>query len=329
MDGEDSIDADTLPSSASVGPGAALRAAREALLLDLTHIAAETRITLRHLQAIEAGDFASLPSRTHAIGFSRSFAKAVGLDDAAITDAVRAELAVGTSSRPRPAVEMEPGDPARLPPTGLVWAAAGAALLLLVGVFAFYRSFFGAGSEPGSLLAPGPAASAPGKSTAKAPPATMPAGPVVLTALEDGIWVRIYEEGGDRLVERTLAMGETLEVPGSARDPRINTGRPDALGVTIGGQAVAKLADSSVTISGMPVSAAALIARTAVVAPDAAATAVTSAPQGAAPVPRPQRRRQPPPQTEAEAAPVSEPEGPAAPVAEPAPAPEPAPPPGR
>ena len=75
---------------------------------------------------------------------------------------------------------------------------------------------------------------------------------MVLTALEDGVWVRLYEEGGERLLERTLKQGEAVTVPAAATDPRINTGRPDALSVTVGGQAVAKISDRPETISGVP-----------------------------------------------------------------------------
>lgn len=290
MDSEDMNSADAAPMPDATGPGARLRAAREARRLDLSHIAAETRIPRRHLEAIEVDDFESLPSRAYAIGFSRTYAKAVGLDDVSITEAVRAELANGSMRRTMPSSGMEPGDPARLPSAGLAWAAAGAVLILAIGIYAFYNSYFGAGTEPGSLLSPEPSVTA----TAPAAPPTTAApalsGPVVFTALENGIWVRLYEEGGERLTERTLNQGETLEVPVTARDPRINTGRPDALAVTVGGQAVAKLSEKPETISGVAVSAASLAARAA--APVLPATA-TPAAQGTVPLsaPRPARRR--------------------------------------
>jgi cytoskeletal protein RodZ len=310
MDSEDTNSAETAPLPDVTGPGARLRAAREARRLDVSHIAAETRIPRRHLEAIEAGDFESLPSRAYAIGFSRTYAKAVGLDDVAITEAVRAELADGSMRRAMPASGMEPGDPARLPSAGLAWAAAGAVLILAIGIYAFYNSYFGAGTQPGSLLSPEPEASA---TAPAAPPTAAPSaalsGPVVLTALEDGIWVRLYEEGGERLTERTLKQGETLEVPVAARDPRINTGRPDALAITVGGQSVAKLSDRPQTISGVAISASALAARAAAPAPSPSATATPvvgeTVPLSA---PRPARRRiSAPASGDTGAAPASEP----------------------
>lgn len=288
MDSEELSRASEAPPAADSGPGATLRAAREDQRLELSQIAAETRIPLRHLEAIEGDNFESLPSRAYAIGFARTYAKVLGLNDAQIVDAVRAELADGSMRRTVPAGGMEPGDPARLPSKGLAWAAAGAVLILAIGIFAFARSYFGAGTGPDSLLVPEPAPTiAAAKPAAPAAPAA--SGPVVLTALEDGIWVRLYEEGGERLTERTLKLGETLEVPVTAKDPRINTGRPDALSVTVGGQPVSKLSDKAETISGLPVSAAALAARgTATPAGTPTPVAVAS---GAAPAPRPARQR--------------------------------------
>ncbi len=323
MDSEELSSAPDAPQPAAAGPGASLRAAREAKRLELTHIAAETRIPLRHLEAIEAEKFDTLPSRTYAIGFARTYAKAVGLDDAAIADAVRAELADGSVRRTVPSATMEPGDPARLPSAGLAWAAAAAVLILALGIFAFAGSYFGAGTGPGSLLSPEPAATAAPKPAPAAAPA--PSGPVVLTALEDGIWVRLYEEGGERLTERTLKLGETIEVPVAAKDPRLNTGRPDALSVTIGGQSAPKLSDTPITVSGLPVSAAALVAR-GTATPAAEASPQASA-AGSGRTPRPARRRTAAPAADAGQASS---EAAAAPAASaPAPAAEPAAPTGR
>ncbi|MFM7379042.1 MAG: helix-turn-helix domain-containing protein, partial [Erythrobacter sp.] len=208
MDSEELSSAPDAPLPPA-GPGATLRAAREAKRLELSHIAAETRIPLRHLEAIEDDNFESLPSRAYAIGFARTYAKAVGLDDAAITDAVRAELADGSMHRAAVPNAMEPGDPARLPSAGLAWAAAVVLVVMALAIFAFAGNYFGAGTGPGSLLSPEPAAKVTAKPAAAPAAAPAPGGPVVLTALEDGIWVRLYEEGGERLTERTLKLGET------------------------------------------------------------------------------------------------------------------------
>lgn len=286
MENENDNGADEAQDTPIAGAGALLRAAREALQLDLENVAAETRIPVRHLETIEEGDFESLPSRAYAIGFSRTYAKAVGLDPAKITDIVRGELADGSMRRVMPSSAMEPGDPARLPSAGLAWAGAFAALLLAIGAYAFYNAYFGAGTQPGPLLT---AAAEPTPVATPSPPTTAPAtgGDVVLTALEDDIWMRLYEEGGERLIERTLKKGETVLVPGEAKDPRLNTGRPDALAITIGGKPVPKLGETPTTLSAAPVSAAALLERATAVPPStdvAVAISTTSTPS------RPQRR---------------------------------------
>jgi hypothetical protein len=55
MDSEQDISAEAAQGVAYAGVGARLRAAREARRIELTSIASETRIPLRHLEVIEAG----------------------------------------------------------------------------------------------------------------------------------------------------------------------------------------------------------------------------------------------------------------------------------
>lgn len=290
MDSEQDTGADSAQGQAYDGAGARLRAAREARRLELPQIAAETRIPLRHLEAIEQGDFGALPSRAYAIGFTRTFAKAVGLDHTAIIDAVRGELAEGQAHRSSASSGMEPGDPAKLPSAGLAWFGAFAALVLAVGLIAFFSTRFGAGDGPAPIApppAPEPVAAAPAAGAAV--PAT--GGPVVLTATAD-VWLRVYEEGGERLLEKQLMKDESFTIPATAADPRINTGRPDLLAITVGGKPVPALSDKPEQLSGVPVSAAALLARAVPATTAAAPATATPAPAlTAASAPRPPVRR--------------------------------------
>lgn len=165
---------------------------------------------------------------------------------------------------------MEPGDPAKLPSRGLAWFGGAAALILAIGAISFGSSYFGAGDSLPSLVASEEtpakdqdsalAASQTGGSSDAAPIVSAD-GQVVFTALEDGVWVRFYEEDGERLFEAQMASGDTFELPASASEPRINTGRPDALAITIGGRTVPKLSEEPVTMGDTPISAAALLAR--------------------------------------------------------------------
>lgn len=261
-------DAPTTGLDSHVSAGSQLRAAREAQDLTLSHIASTTRIPLRHLASIEAGEFSSLPAHTYAIGFARSYAKAVGLDPGAIAERVRSELGVdGPGERYASAQALEPGDPARVPSRGLVFFSLAAILLLLVGGFTFYRTFFAPGSGPGSILVADQTAGEPvaGKLAAMADGASRPAidpkGEVVFTALEDEVWVRFYDGGGNRLMEKQMSKGERYTVPADADEPQIVTGRPYALAITIGGKPVPKLSEEAQTVADIPVSAEALLAR--------------------------------------------------------------------
>ena len=290
MDSEQDSGSDELtatPELALLGVGDRLRVAREAQGLELSHIAAETRIPERHLQSIEAGSFDDLPSRTYAIGFARTYARVVGLDEKDIADAVREELAEGQGRQSALAGVMEPGDPGKLPSSGLAWFGALAAVILAVGIYAFYSTYFGAGDGLESLIAQNDddeaaaaevaAADASDSSEAGAS-AIAASGKVVFTA-QDDMWVRFYdanyEETREPLFEGTMSSGDMYELPQDANQPRINTGRPDALAITIGGQGVPRLAEEPIAIGDAEISAEALLARTSTV--DAASTAVNPA----------------------------------------------------
>lgn len=245
------------------GVGDRLRAAREAKGLSLAQLSAETRITKRHLELIEAGNFEELPARTYAIGFSRTYARMVGLDDEEIVAEVRQELSRLAPRDPRPST-FEPGDPMRVPSRRLAWFTLFAALVLLIGGSIFlWRGFLSpAGSLPSladDAAQVDVAALEQTPDAAAAAPAS--GGEVAFTALEDGIWVRFYEEDGRQLMQKHMAMGERYVVPPDAVDPQLWTGRPDALGITVDGREVPRLAERQGIVQDVPISAQALLAR--------------------------------------------------------------------
>jgi cytoskeletal protein RodZ len=129
-----------------VGVGPRLAAAREAAGYDRKQLAGITKIPERHLDAIERGDFSALPARAYAVGFSRSYARAVGEDEEAIVALVREELA-GTVEPRRVVPAFEPGDPARVPTARFAWIAAlGALIAALIGTWVWR------GQEPATAL---------------------------------------------------------------------------------------------------------------------------------------------------------------------------------
>jgi cytoskeletal protein RodZ len=279
---EAEIAADSLEAPPS--PGERLRRAREANGKSLQQVAAETRIPQRHLQLIEAGEFARLPARTYAIGFSTSFAKAVGLDGEEIAEEVRAELA-RLDPAPVSRASFEPGDPARVPGSTIIWIASAAVLALLVVGYFSYNSLFAPAAELPSLL---PEEQPAAQAVPSAAPVVRPAasGPVVFTALAPRVWVKFYDANGTQLMQKEMALGETYTVPANAQGPQLWTGRPDALKITVGGRAVPPLAIEQTIVKDVPVTAAALLARKAP-APTPAATPTPTPAQARTSVPTP------------------------------------------
>ena len=252
------------------GVGRKLRAAREAAGLDIAQVAAETRIPDRHLLAIENGDFSALPARTYAVGFSRSYARLLGLDEKQIAAEVREELVANNEQGLERQHSMEPGDPARVPSRGLAWLSALAAILLIAGGFAFYRTYLAPGAGPGSLIAQEEAEQAREASTRRAAAENTvegsasidPQAPVVFTSLEDGMWVRFYDGTENNvLLEKLMEKDERFTVPDDAAEPKIRTGRPDAFAISIGGERIAKLAEEDFVMSDVPIDARSLLAR--------------------------------------------------------------------
>lgn len=296
-----------LPQTAS----SRLRAAREALGLTTGDIAARTRITIRHVEALDRGDLAALPGRPYVLGFVRNYARAVGLDGAELATLARAEMDAGV---PRPVPRMvhqfDVDDPAKIPSRLVTWAALGLVIAVLAAGGVFWRSYYAPGAALPSLVEPD---SAPrSRPAVVAKPAAVPTGPVVFTAREDGIWVKFYDGHGTQLLQKQLARGESYTVPTDAVDPRLWTGRPDALAITIAGQAVAPLSDKRGIVRDVPVTAQALLARAPVSAasspalsPAAASPSLATAPSLPTAAPAQPRHRSRRPAADVEAAPAA------------------------
>ncbi len=255
--------------------GEQLKSARESRGLTLGDIATQTRVPMRHLEAIEAANYSALPGSTYTVGFTKAYVRALKLDEQALIAELRTELAQGGHDAPVQKLQSyEPADPARVPPRWLAWGAAGFAVVLIAGYF-LWRSM---------ALAPDAAAPTPvaetetTEATAKKP-AAAPAsadGQVVLTA-KDTVWIRVYDADNKRLHESEMKVGDRYEVPRDANNPMIVTGRPQSLDVTIGGKAVAPLGEPDRTIADVGISAGALLARSP------ADTATPSAPSSTTP----------------------------------------------
>lgn len=245
------------PEEATLFPatvGEKLRGAREARGMELSEVAARTRIPQRHLEAIERSNYASLPSSTYALGFAKAYARAVGADEVAIGRELRGELDTNFERvPPQPAFKAE--DPKRTPSRGLILGGLLVAVLLIAGASAWYAGLFRPGTPPPESLdvpvetpvaAPTPAASdAPGH--------------VTLTAIE-AVWLRVTDAGGKVLYQGEMQPGDHFDVPPDADHPVVHTGRPDKLQVQVNGSNVPALGTGDRTVD-VDVSAAALLAR--------------------------------------------------------------------
>jgi cytoskeleton protein RodZ len=77
IDAQSSDDAAIAPG---FGPGARLRAAREAAGLSLDQVAQQLKLAPRQVKALEDENFAELPGRTFSRGFMRNYARLLSLD---------------------------------------------------------------------------------------------------------------------------------------------------------------------------------------------------------------------------------------------------------
>lgn len=260
--------------------GERLAEARRAQGLTLQDIGSRTRIPVRHLEAMEAGAFESLPGRTYAIGFGKAYARAVDLPEDEIAQSIRETLGGSSSIPARDATQFDLDEPSKVPSARLALMAAAVGAVILIAGFGVWRTYFFPGANVEDLAQAADAASADPAAAAKtraaaarkpaAAPAVDPKAEVVFTATEDNIWIKFYDGEGKQLMQKQMALGEQYAVPADAVEPQVWTGRPDAFEITVGGRNVPPLGTSEVAVKDVPVTAAALMGRPPVASQDAA-----------------------------------------------------------
>jgi len=267
-----------------VSIGERLRAAREAKGMTLDDVANRTRIPIRHLQHIESEDWDALPAVTYAIGFTRNYANAVGLDGPAIGVELRERI--GDARNRAPAAQYyEQADPARVPPRSMTIVAALLAIVLVVAYFVWRNMQEASPADVPILEVDAPPG---GAAPAAVTPQAAAGESVTLTATGE-VWLRVSEgAGGPSLFSGTLGAGQSFAVPASARQPVIHTGRPQLLRATVGATDLGPLEATERTIDGVSLLPQDLAARPRSVAPPAATpTAQPPAPAPAVPLTAP------------------------------------------
>ena len=99
--------------------------------------------------------------------------------------------------------------------------------------------------------------------------------PVTLTAIAP-VWLRVYEQGGATIVERTMAAGESYQIPATASRPMIRVGAPEALRITVGQTVIPQLGPAGSPVGNVSARPEDLVARAQGQAP--AATPAAPAP---------------------------------------------------
>lgn len=264
-----------MTSSVAQEIGQQLRAAREAQGLSLHDVADRLKLSLRQLEAIEAGDFSRLPGATFVRGFVRNYTRFLALDGAplmALLDQVYPPQPVDRAEPPAQAVA------GGRSPARFAWLLLPLALL---GAYQWWQSQPAAPADAG--LAPmlhqsasAAVASAPQTTVASVPaavPASQPvvavpapvaaaasatAAPVVAAAksASDPVsapqaagskqlrlvasgdsWVSVVDATGKRLVFGTLAAGTTRDVAG-VPPFKLKIGNAPAMALSYEGAAV-------------------------------------------------------------------------------------------
>lgn len=154
--------------------GGKLKAAREAADRTLESVAAELRIRPELLKALEDGRYDSLPGKTYAIGFVRSYAKLFKLDQEDMIQRFKEELS-GSPQADEVTIPAAPEEEARLPQSTVVIVVV---LLLLAVLGGWYFT------RPTGEPVPGVPAAAPapgGETTSQAPAGNLGAAPLLPT----------------------------------------------------------------------------------------------------------------------------------------------------
>jgi cytoskeletal protein RodZ len=178
--------------------GVQLRRAREARSLSLREVSDQTRITRRHLEAIEADDYKQLPGGIFNRSFVKAFARAVGYDE---DEAVRAYQRVARESgesfddspATRQASRIYTDDaPSRSP---LLTALLSLVILAVISLAAYAALHYY--RRTADAPAPQQAATATPARSVPAPNATQPAPNAAAAPAASGLKVSVRAKGED------------------------------------------------------------------------------------------------------------------------------------
>jgi len=241
--------------------GAMLRQAREDAGLHVEALAVALKVTVKKLEALEAGRIDLLPDPTFARGLAASICRGLKLDPKPVLDLMpgiageRREVAPpAINARFEPGAAASGSSALRSSPSPAMWIVA----VLLLGALAIYL-WPGMGGSPadadnGSAATPmgapstvtesvTPAEPAPAAAptvvepapVAPAPAAVAEPAPLLQFVAKSETWVQVTDATGATPLRRSLVAGETVTAAGT---PPLNVvvGRIDAVEVQVRGE---------------------------------------------------------------------------------------------
>jgi len=248
--------------------GEELKRSRVIREVSLESIAAATKISVRHLEALEKGDVAKLPAPVFTRGFIRAYAGFLGLDPEEMVNAYLAEVGAGAARG-----SFAPGPSGRGPSTRLVVlgiVAAAIAILVGAGVWRNSRRSRPAAPRAATLppvslsprirqvapatesVPPAPNSTVPPATTAAPPPPAVPspkalppgtplseaesnaALTLVLDARGD-CWTEVAGDGRAALFSGTLHRGDARTFTGQ-KSFRLTVGNAGLVRVSVNGR---------------------------------------------------------------------------------------------
>jgi cytoskeleton protein RodZ len=207
-------------ASITARAGADLRAARERVGWRLDELATALRIRPQYLEALEAGRIGELPGNAYAVGYLRTYARALGLDPEVVTRRFKVEAAI-VNERPQltfPAPARE-----RRVPTGAVVLLG---VVLAGGAYAGWYRLSGEGKLPAETTTEVPqhlasladqALQPPRPATATSPSPAAPAPPLALAPPAEAPPVPAISPGSAAAAAVTTASAATGGRPDQPR----------------------------------------------------------------------------------------------------------------
>ena len=233
--------------------GEQLRRARLERGVNLREVSEQTRITMRHLEAIEADDYKSLPGGIFNKSFIKSYARHVGFPEARALELYERTARERGFQQEEPATSPQRsrvymGDTSRSPlmTYGLSALIVGLLILAVYGGLRYYRR---TGAEgPAAAATPTPAAAAAAQQATAATPTPPPAADGFKVQLKStrAFWLTSWQEGDKKKRGRFLKPDtpEDFEptAPFNLHYDRVSA---DALQVTVNGRTLKTPADTT------------------------------------------------------------------------------------